>query len=105
MNDWHTGMRLVCIKNFNRNGLGQPIEPHIRLPEKGRIYTLADMFSYGTIGVITLQELPVQYVVYSGIKVMVRFDARAFKPVDESRLDVFRAMLRTKPVSVDALVW
>lgn len=89
---WHIGQRVVCVddKGFNEKGLIYPI--------KGKVYTIREVKYYpdGDFYSFRLEEIvnqPKEYKQGYGEKAFREF---RFKPLDEKRLDIFRAMLVTK---------
>ncbi|MVB00081.1 hypothetical protein GN330_22810 [Nitratireductor sp. CAU 1489] len=89
--DPQPGMRVVCI----RDDWGQPCQYH---PERGKVYTIKSVEADEMVGDIVyigtylgFDECPVE----SGGEPM--FHSKCFKPLDETRLDVFRRHLNTVP--------
>lgn len=87
--DAYVGQRVVCIAD------GWPQAYRVIgliLPRKGTVYTVRHVEVYdGCVGV-HLSEIKNRPRPSDGRETL--FDAHAFKPVDESRLDVFRSMLK-----------
>lgn len=97
------GQRVVCI-NDRWGG------PDVRLlqaegyifPKKHNIYTIREIRPDSKNIGLLFEEIPNSVVHTVGGILEVGFIADRFKPLDESRLDIFRAMLVEKPQHADA---
>ena len=95
--DYEVGKRVVCMEPFQL--LSGDAEAGLRLPEKGRVYTIRAT----RIGQYGLLYLRFQEIVNPPTRdeigiAEVAFGAPAFRPVDEGRIDQFRQLLKPKPV-------
>ena len=102
--DWEfkAGMLVVCIDD----AWPPFIKAEQRLgrcgfPEKGRVYTLRDVFIAPEVGVLVVRlceiHNPAVAVFGDGRLGEPCWGAHRFRPLDESRLDVFRNLLVDLP--------
>lgn len=87
---FHVGQRVVCVEAHWWPNCAQP-------PVKGRVYTVRNIPldpPTNTLG-LRFEELFNPHVDALGGE--WGFKAHYFRPLDERRLDVFRAMLAPKP--------
>lgn len=99
------GQRVVCIRDvglLNKEHVKRLIEIGGDVIVKYDIYTIREIRSDDSEVVFLLKELknPVVYTLKGYLE--QAFSANYFKPLDESRLDIFRAMLVEKPQHADA---
>lgn len=100
--EYQPGMRVVCIDDVwppfiqAEQRLGR-----CNFPEKGRVYTLREVFIAPEVGVVVvrLREInnPPVAVFGDGSLGEPCWGAHRFRPLDESRLDVFRDLLVDLP--------
>lgn len=98
---FHVGQPIVCVRACP-DGCGLGTEA---LPKVGTVYTVreADVCRYSGVVCVLLVEIvnPVALYWLSHLGVHVHcepaFNGNQFRPLDEKRLDVFRAMLVTPP--------
>lgn len=96
----HPGQRVVCIKDIPVTG-GYGTE---KAPVKGKVYTVRDrMFSEHhraeAIRLVEVTNIPMDY--HDGFH-ECWFACRCFRPVHETNIDIFKAMLVTNPKRVAA---
>lgn len=90
---WHIGQRVVCIddvfdERFVRIADGLPI--------KGMVYTIRTIREIdGEIGFL-LHEIKNKEFQFLNAYGEQGFLSKRFKPLDEKRIDIFRAMLKSK---------
>ncbi|NTE68376.1 hypothetical protein G6M85_22540 [Agrobacterium tumefaciens] len=105
--DWEfkQGMRVVCVDDdYDTRSLCVAREFCIQLPKKGCVYTLRDVFDVPEYGEdadnrlrVLLLEISNSKIPFISGDVEADFPARRFRPLDESRLDVFRDLLVDLP--------
>ncbi|WCK01047.1 hypothetical protein [Agrobacterium tumefaciens] len=106
--DWEfkPGMRVVCIRPYTApEEIAAALRWHITTPEKGIVYTLREVQppealgdGSGTAMPLLLAEIVNRPVLYSDGSVREpAFASTRFRPLDETRLDVFRNLLVDLP--------
>lgn len=87
---FHVGQLVICIKQGRwHGGTGREIDPVY-----GTIYTVRDSVLFGLISAIRLVEI-VNEPDETGEE--VTYTADRFRPVDDTRLSIFRSLLEPKP--------
>lgn len=91
------GQRVVCINDDWRGGNGT-----VNRPKKNDILTIRRIYCYnGAVGFVFKELInPPVHAVVGFVEQM--FMATQFKPLNESRLDIFRAMMMEKPQHANA---
>lgn len=85
---WHIGQRVVCVDD-------KGVQPIVKPLIKGRIYTIREITNYSTGG-FRLHEIHNEPCSTTHGFLEVSYKARRFRPIDEKRIDIFRAMLKNK---------
>jgi len=97
--DWHIGRPIVCVDDSDPQGHGLLYGE--KMPVKGRVYTIRYIDTNGPISFL-LNEIyndPTRWADEYGETL---FFANRFRPLDESRIDQFRAHLNPKRVEEPA---
>ena len=112
--DYQPGRRLVSLIEWRDHLRGIPrgvIDVSAAsLPAKGEICTIASTAIGQTQGNLVLfleEHPPLMATVLDGAairRVVLGFEAQYFRPLDETRLDQFRAMLDAKPADAPEAV-
>lgn len=101
--DFAPGKRVVSLIDWRAHLSNLPMLQAVTLPKIGEICTVHSQQVGSVKGnlVLFLEEHPPVLVVYREDgrkkKAVLGFEASYFKPLDESRIDVFRALLNTAP--------
>lgn len=94
--DFEVGKRVVCIIDQNKYIVSVP---NAILPKKGHIYTIRSQLAKGRelgVHLVEIVHPPAQWL--DGFYEPYFIDARYFfRPIDETRIDQFRAMLHNLP--------
>jgi hypothetical protein len=92
--EFRIGGRVVCIRDdkFNRNW--GPPAPDAKMPVKGCIYTIEDIRPIGNVIWFAIVELKCSNI--AGLPVL--FASVYFRPVRETSIDCFTALLEKPPV-------
>lgn len=86
---WHVGQRVVCVKEFPLKTLRENIPVN-----KGTVYTIRDIISHQQqIGLKFYEIINKKQNTTEGY-VERSYHEKNFKPLDEKRIDIFRAMLK-----------
>lgn len=97
--DAYVGQRVVCIDSDWGPYEATATKLGCKLPTENTVYTIREIVAVLTDVGIRLEEIVNPKVSEYG-RYEPFFNAEQFKPVDESRLDVFRELL--EPVHADA---
>ena len=91
--DYEPDKRVVCVLKDGYRWMN----PHINNPEHGKIYTIREnMVRDERLGLLFVEIVNKPQLWDDGIYEPC-FNAIYFRPVDETRLDVFRSMLTNLP--------
>lgn len=95
---FHVGQRVVCVKSGRHHIVGV----WDKVPEKGIIYTIRGIMPAAEIGAETdglylVEIVNPEIMTEDGGWVEMPFASGRFRPLDESRLDQFRAHLAPAP--------
>lgn len=95
---FHVGQRVVCIKE----GGWSHAEPGERHPQKGEVLTIRniDLCPDGTFLQFAEIVNPQTRVDFDGLPAEAQYWSERFRPIDERRLDIFRALLVSPPKEV-----
>lgn len=96
--DAYVGQHVVCVDDDWGGYADQAVTMGCRLPEKPRVYTIRQIAEcIDGVGFRLIEIVNPKVARYG--KEEPTFCASQFKPLDESRLDVFRRMLKDAPKS------
>lgn len=89
---WHIGQRVVCVDDSNWD------DSKVNRPIKGIVYTIRSIESFELENVFAflLNEVINQPEQYRNGYSEKFFKEHRFRPIDEKRIDMFRAMLKNK---------
>jgi len=98
---FHVGQLVICVGYSADDGRKYvPPEDCARgnIPKRGYVYTIATVNDWPRQGytLVTLVECDNKHLTRNGWE--PGFDARGFRPIDDSRLEIFRSILRDAPV-------
>lgn len=91
MSNFHIGQRVVCVDD-SAGRFAQGDEWHL---VKGKIYTISAV-------AIVRGKVPVCQIAEHAMERGSYLLSKRFRPVDEKRIDVFRALLTPIPTKADA---
>lgn len=102
---FHVGQRVVCVVVCDHWGGLRRSFPEVSLPVVGTVYTLRDVFAEPRCSqsgevLVRLAELVNPPSKTNIGPYEAAFSSECFRPLDERRLDIFRAMLVSPPKEV-----
>lgn len=93
---FHVGQMVVCVDDSFRGIIWRGEI----LPVKGQVYTIRSMYADGDAVGLRLEEIVNEQKVYSDGVNECAFNARYFRPVKQTSIDCFTAILTKTPETV-----